>query len=133
MAKQVSPLGASSAEARARRQANPEYQAAAEKVRQSAAIAELVILHRTRRKLTQAQLAEVMQTSVAAISRLESGRHLPSTDTLNKFARAVKGRLTISIEPQRAPERKEAAPKRKRTESSTDPIRKTKHRQLVMV
>lgn len=54
-------------------------------------------------KLTQADVAERMQTRVPAISRLESagGRHLhsPSLTTLRKYAEAVGCRLVIKLEP----------------------------------
>ncbi|MHB1549742.1 MAG: helix-turn-helix domain-containing protein [Vulcanimicrobiaceae bacterium] len=40
-----------------------------------------MILHRTRAQLTQEDLASRMGTSVSAISRLESGFHVPSLGT----------------------------------------------------
>ena len=48
--------------------------------------------------LTQEQLAERMQTTRTAIVRLESGRQLPSTRTLAKFAEATGHRLRITFE-----------------------------------
>jgi transcriptional regulator with XRE-family HTH domain len=38
-----------------------------------------------------------MGTSVSAISRLESGFHVPSIDTLRKLAGALGGRVKIDI------------------------------------
>jgi len=38
-----------------------------------------------------------MQTSVSAISRLESGFHVPSIETLRKLAAALGGRVKIDI------------------------------------
>ncbi len=38
-----------------------------------------------------------MCTSETAVARLESGFHLPSTDTLRRLAWALGGRLTIDI------------------------------------
>jgi DNA-binding XRE family transcriptional regulator len=61
------------------------------------AIADLAVLHRTRAKITQAQLASRMGTSVSAISRLESGFHVPSMETLRKLAEALGGRVQIDI------------------------------------
>ena len=45
--------------------------------------------------LTQEALAERVGTSKAAISRLESGRHAPTAETLRKIARAFGGHLVI--------------------------------------
>ncbi len=61
------------------------------------AIADLVILHRTRARITQDELASRMGTSVSAISRLESGFHVPSLETLRKLAEALGGRVKIDI------------------------------------
>jgi transcriptional regulator with XRE-family HTH domain len=38
-----------------------------------------------------------MRTSVSAISRLESGFHVPSIETLRKLAAALGGRIKIDI------------------------------------
>ena len=48
--------------------------------------------------LTQEQLAERMQTTRTAIVRLESGRQLPSTRTLARFADATGHQLRITFE-----------------------------------
>jgi len=48
------------------------------------------------------QLAEKMNTSQAAIARLGSGRGMPSTRTLEKFAEATGTRCKISFEPLHA-------------------------------
>jgi transcriptional regulator with XRE-family HTH domain len=69
------------------------------------AAADLVSLHRTRAELTQEDLAKRMRTSASAISRLESGFHFPSLETLRKVAAALGGRVQIDIvylEPQKA-------------------------------
>jgi ribosome-binding protein aMBF1 (putative translation factor) len=49
--------------------------------------------------LTQEQLAKRMKTTQGAVARLESGRSLPSTRTLKRFADATGHRLKISFEP----------------------------------
>jgi len=49
--------------------------------------------------LTQDQLAERMDTTQAAIARLESGRVKPSTRTLERLAAATGMQLRISFEP----------------------------------
>jgi transcriptional regulator with XRE-family HTH domain len=47
------------------------------------------------------QLAKRMKTTQSTIARLESGRGLPSTRTLSRFAKATGDRLKISFEPMR--------------------------------
>lgn len=57
-----------------------------------------VIGLRARHGLTQEELARRVGTTKSAISRLESGRHKPNVDTLNRVARAFGKRLVISFE-----------------------------------
>jgi transcriptional regulator with XRE-family HTH domain len=54
---------------------------------------------RARAGLSQAELAKRMKTTQSAVARLESGRGLPSTRTLARFAKATGHRLKISFEP----------------------------------
>ena len=49
--------------------------------------------------LTQAQLAERMETTQSVVARIECGRGNPSTRTLEAFARSTGTRLRISFEP----------------------------------
>ncbi|MYA59501.1 MAG: helix-turn-helix transcriptional regulator [Chloroflexi bacterium] len=62
-------------------------------------LARALIEARTNAGLTQAQMAERMQTTQSVVARLESGRAHPSTRTLEKFARAAGTHLKISFEP----------------------------------
>ncbi len=102
----VSPLGRDAKQAAARRRASdPRYAELEKKHEVALAIADLVILHRTRNGLTQEDLAARMGTSVSAISRLESGFHVPSIDTLRKLAGALGGRVKIDIVDVRPPEK----------------------------
>ncbi len=97
-ARRVSPLGHDAGQAASRRRASdPKYAELEKKHEVALAIADLVILHRTRTGLTQDALATRMRTSVSAISRLESGFHVPSIDTLRKLAAALGGRIKIDI------------------------------------
>ena len=57
---------------------------------------------RARAGLSQAELAKRMKTTQSTIARLESGRGLPSTRTLGRFAKATGHRLKISFEPVRS-------------------------------
>ena len=56
---------------------------------------------RARAGLSQAELAKRMKTTQSTIARLESGRGMPSTRTLGRFAKATGHRLKISFEPVR--------------------------------
>jgi ribosome-binding protein aMBF1 (putative translation factor) len=97
-AHRASPLGQDAQRAASRRRASDQKYAELEKKHEVAlAIADLVILHRTRAGLTQDALASRMGTSISAISRLESGFHVPSIETLRKLASALGGRLKIEI------------------------------------
>lgn len=94
----VNPLGQDARQAASRRRTADSRYAELEKKHEVAlAIADLVILHRTRMGLTQEDLATRMGTSVSAISRLESGFHVPSIETLRKLAVALGGRVKIDI------------------------------------
>ena len=44
-------------------------------------------------------MAQAMGTTEAVVARLESGRALPSTRTLERFAEATGSRLRILFEP----------------------------------
>ena len=59
---------------------------------------ESLIRARTSAGLTQAEVAERMGTTQSAVARLESGRPLPSTRTLQRYAKATGSRLKIMLE-----------------------------------
>lgn len=61
-------------------------------------IARQVILRRGRLGLTQQELAERVGTSHSAISRLESGQHRASIDTLERIGAALGLRLIVRFE-----------------------------------
>lgn len=94
----LSPLGSDHRVARRRRMADPEYAAAAAALRPLEALARLVIAYRVENELTQEQLADLMETSASAISRLESGQHQPNLETLRKFAEVSRRRLLVGFE-----------------------------------
>ena len=60
-------------------------------------LARELIRARTKAGLTQAQLAARMGTSQAAVARMESGRTLPSTKTLVRYAEATGCRPVIRL------------------------------------
>jgi ribosome-binding protein aMBF1 (putative translation factor) len=61
------------------------------------ALASALIGARAGAGLSQAELAGRMGTSQAAIARMESGRSLPSSRTLRRFAEATGTTLRISF------------------------------------
>lgn len=77
----------------------PEYAKAYAELETEFALAREMIEARTRAGLTQDELASRMDTSRTVIARLESGRYLPSTRTLKRFAAATGSRLAISFVP----------------------------------
>jgi ribosome-binding protein aMBF1 (putative translation factor) len=95
----VSPVGTTSRAARRRRAAqSPEYRAEQERLAPYEALARMVIARRIRYELTQEQLADRMGTSESAISRLESGQHRPSVETLEKLGQAFGERIVLGFE-----------------------------------
>jgi DNA-binding XRE family transcriptional regulator len=65
------------------------------------AVAGELIAARVRAGLTQAQLAEKMQTTQSTIARMESGRTLPSLRTLSRYAEATGSRAVVRLEADR--------------------------------
>ena len=80
---------------------------------------------RTRAGLSQAELARRMKTTQSTIARLESGRGLPSTRTLGRFAKATGHRLKISFEPvnRRAAKAHSAVPAKEPPKSHAGTLR----------
>jgi ribosome-binding protein aMBF1 (putative translation factor) len=79
---------------------DPEYVAAYEALEDEFAVAAALIEARRQADMTQEQVAEAMGTTQAVIARLESGKTMPSTRTLERFAKATRTRLRISFEPR---------------------------------
>ena len=77
---------------------DPKYRSAYEGLRPEFEIARSLIGARTQAGLTQAQLAERIQTTQSAVARFESGRTHLSTSTLKKIAQATGTRLKIGFE-----------------------------------
>jgi len=83
---------------RRRARLSEEYRAEAQRLEPFESLARMIVARRIRYSLTQAQLAARMGTSVPAISRLESGQHLPSLATLERVARAFDERIVVGFE-----------------------------------
>ena len=78
---------------------DPDYVAAYDALEDEFALAAQIIGARARANLTQAELAERMNTSQSAVARLESGRSRPSVTTLEKLAKATGSKLRIILDP----------------------------------
>lgn len=76
---------------------DPKYVAAYHALEEEFALASAMIKARSDADMTQEQVAEAMGTTQAVVARLESGRVLPSTRTLERFAKATRTRLRISF------------------------------------
>ena len=97
---QFSPAGTAVAEDMDQRAAkNAAFRAERDRIADYAAIASQIILYRTRHRLTQEELARRVGTSHSAISRIESGQHKTSVETLRRIADALHLRLKITFEP----------------------------------
>ena len=80
---------------------DPEFVAAYDALEEEFALAEALIRARAHADMTQEQVAKAMGTTQAAIARLESGRSMPSTRTLQRFAEATGTRLRVSFVPEK--------------------------------
>ncbi|MFZ1085680.1 MAG: helix-turn-helix transcriptional regulator [Terracidiphilus sp.] len=78
---------------------DPVYVAAYDSLEGEFALASALIKARGDAEMTQEQVAQAMGTTQAVIARLESGKALPSTRTLERFAKATRTRLQISFAP----------------------------------
>jgi len=75
---------------------DPEVRAAYEALEPAYQVACL----RIERGMTQEELAQRAGTQQPNIARLESGRHTPSIDLLQRVAEALDARLVVHIEPK---------------------------------
>jgi ribosome-binding protein aMBF1 (putative translation factor) len=80
---------------------DPAYRKEYDAMEEEFALMAEVAKARARAGLSRAELARRMKTTQSTIARLESGRGLPSTRTLGRFAKATGHRLKISFEPVR--------------------------------
>jgi ribosome-binding protein aMBF1 (putative translation factor) len=80
---------------------DPKYFAAYNALEKEFALASALIKARSEAEMTQEQVAKAMGTTQAVVARLEGGKVLPSTRTLERFAKATRTRLRISFEPDR--------------------------------
>jgi len=81
---------------------SPQYRREHEALEREFSLAAALIEARARAGLTQEQVAQRMNTTRAVVARLEGGGSMPSTRTLEKYAKATGTRLKISFEPEGA-------------------------------
>ncbi len=76
---------------------DPEFRKEREKLRPEFELASALIAARKRAKMTQADVAEAMNTTQSVIARLEGGGQKPTIKTLERYAQATKSRLKIGL------------------------------------
>ncbi len=96
-AQNISPAGTPHAESMRRRARNPAYRAELERLAPYEALARIVIRRRGQLNLSQAELAKRMATSHSAISRIESGQHPTTVQTLRRLAAALDTHLVVGF------------------------------------
>jgi transcriptional regulator with XRE-family HTH domain len=74
------------------------YRDTQDRLRPFEEIARVVIMRKAQLELTQQVLADGMGTTKSVISRIESGQHRASTDTLRPLAEALDGHTVIGFE-----------------------------------
>ncbi len=95
----ISPVGSTAADASRRRaDRSAEYRKQREERAALREIAWLLIRYRMDAGLSQQELAEPVGTSHSQISRIESGRHRPNLETLQRIAAALDRGLVIGFE-----------------------------------
>ena len=77
---------------------DPEFRAEYEHLAPYEELARIVIMRRVTLGLTQAELAARMGTTASAISRIESGQHATSPQTVKKLADAFGARAVLGFE-----------------------------------
>ena len=100
----LGPIGSTARQASDRRAGrSAPYRAERERLQPYRDVAQQIILLRTRSGISQEELARRVGTSKSAITRLESGRHQPTVETLRRVAEAFEVRLVIEFEGPRGP------------------------------
>lgn len=107
MTKRTSPVGRTVSDHIKESLKDPEFRAEFERLAPYEELARIVIMRRAALGLTQAELAARMGTTASAISRVESGQHATSAQTLKKLADAFGARAVLGFEfgPAKKPER----------------------------
>ncbi len=95
----ISPIGSAASEgARCRGRRSAAYREAQERLAPYEQLARIVVRRRMELGLTQEELAARMGTSHSAISRIESGQHSTSVQSLQRLAAALEMRFVMGFE-----------------------------------
>jgi ribosome-binding protein aMBF1 (putative translation factor) len=92
MSKKVSPVGSAVSDRIKESLEDPAFRAEYERLAPYEALARIVIMSRGSLGLTQAELAARMGTTASVISRIESGQHATSAQTLKELGDALGAR-----------------------------------------
>ncbi|MGF7213420.1 DNA-binding XRE family transcriptional regulator [Skermanella aerolata] len=84
---------------------DPEFVKAYDALEEEFSLASALIEARARANLTQEEVAQRMGTTQTAVARLEGARSMPSTRTLERYAKATGHRLRIAFVPDDQPTR----------------------------
>jgi ribosome-binding protein aMBF1 (putative translation factor) len=98
MSKQAKPVGATVSDHIKESLKDPEFRVEYERLAPYEELARIVIMRRATLGLTQAELAARMGTTASAISRIESGQHATSAQTLKKLGDAFGARAVLGFE-----------------------------------
>jgi len=98
MSKRVSPVGKAVSGHIKESLKDPEFRAEYERLAPYEELARIVIMRRAALGLTQAELAARIGTTASAISRIESGQHATSAQTLKKLGNAFGARAVLGFE-----------------------------------
>jgi len=77
----------------------PGYKRAYDALEEEFSLTAALIEARSRAGLIQEEVAKLMKTTQAVVARLEGGGSMPSTRTLEKYAKATGSKLRIVFEP----------------------------------
>jgi len=99
MASNDNPVGTTvDADIQRKRRESRRYRGAQDRLAPFEQIARLVIMRRAELGLSQQEVAERMGSTASVISRIESGQHRTSTETLRRLAEALDGRAVLGFE-----------------------------------
>ena len=99
MAKNHSPVGTPVADHVERKSSkNTRYREAQERLAPFEQLARVVIMRRAKLGLSQRDLAKRMGTTPSVISRIESGQHRTSTETIRRLAQALDGQAVFGFD-----------------------------------
>lgn len=98
MSRRDSPIGKSVSADIKESLEDPVFKAEYERLAPYEELARIVIMRRTALGLTQAELAARMGTTASAISRIESGQHATSSQTVKNLAGAFGARVVLGFE-----------------------------------